>query len=665
MNSKWIGLFLWVMVMATTGYGQQKESRVKDWGIPQAGAPLNVTYTPDGGPLQGRKVIKGIIYLYNNYKWAVDDLDLIYQNKSWVGKYPLPANCAFFAIKFVAEEDHKIVASDNNGDFGFLATTIGKNNGKLPGGSLAWGIFRKPEFNKAPQGYFDKANISDEAIEMWVRKEMKDYPRNVPVFFDVYLAMLKLSKPEEFPVLARRNLQKLAALPDLTEQTYQIIYDSYNFLLKDKAAADSVKAVILQKFPNGKMQRMAGMVQTNSALTASSGVEPVAAFLKRFPVREYRKDSVLTQNYIYYNFYRQLGTYFFDSARFDELRVFIPEMDFQSLNEVYRFNVTRAFLSKRVPLEKIYPIAKILIDSAISKKSDGSFMQETTYTPKQANYLASVQLDQRLYLHIRILHQMQRDKEALAYMNEISLEGKFADADVNEVRISVYRNTGNANLVKPALEAGLRVNKATPVMLQELKAMYLKDKGDTLGYESYLSKLKEKSLVDQDKQHVISNMIKQPVKSFMLKDLSGKNVNTALLKDQIIVLDFWATWCYPCKMAFPGMQMLVDHYENDQKVAFYFISTMERKASYKEDIAKYLKTSGFRFNVLFDDKNPATGRNDRVFKTMTPFFNSSAIPRKVVIKNGLIRYTSEGYNGSPSGLFDELSYVIEILKSEK
>jgi len=265
MNSKWIGLFLWLMVIASTGYSQQTKSRVKDWGVPHAGEALNIVYNADGGPLAGRPVVKGIIYMYNNYRWAVDDLNLHFKNKNWEGSYRLPANCAFFAIKFVAEEDHNVVAADNNNDLGFVATTVGKSNTKLPGGSLAWGTFRKPSLNKAPQGYFDKANISDEALEMWVRKEMKDYPGNVPVFFDVYLAMLKLTKPEEYEVLAKRNLQKLAALPNLSEGTYQIIYDAYNFQLKDKGTADSIKAVIFQKFPKGWMQRLAAMQKTNAA----------------------------------------------------------------------------------------------------------------------------------------------------------------------------------------------------------------------------------------------------------------------------------------------------------------------------------------------------------------------------------------------------------------
>jgi len=46
-------------------------------------------------------------------------------------------------------------------------------------------------------------------------------------------------------------------------------------------------------------------------------------------------------------------------------------------------------------------------------------------------------------------------------------------------------------------------------------------------------------------------------------------------------------------------------------------------------------------------------------------FNDSGIPRKVILKDGVMRYTSGGYCGSPSKLADEISYVIELLKAEK
>ena len=45
---------------------------------------------------------------------------------------------------------------------------------------------------------------------------------------------------------------------------------------------------------------------------------------------------------------------------------------------------------------------------------------------------------------------------------------------------------------------------------------------------------------------------KQAKLSFSFKDLTGKTVSLSNFKGKVILLDFWATWCVPCKQEIPG-----------------------------------------------------------------------------------------------------------------
>ena len=166
-------------------------------------------------------------------------------------------------------------------------------------------------------------------------------------------------------------------------------------------------------------------------------------------------------------------------------------------------------------------------------------------------------------------------------------------------------------------------------------------------------------------EEIKENIVKLPIELFAMKDLDGNTVDLSRMKGKILVLDFWATWCAPCKASFPGMQMAVDKYADDENVEFFFIATMETNPDYKVEIRKFLKSKGFNMNVLLDNTAQGAKSNDVVYSRYCKDFHFSGIPQKLIVDgDGYLRYRSTGYHGSPSALVDEISFVIEYLKNK-
>jgi thiol-disulfide isomerase/thioredoxin len=115
---------------------------------------------------------------------------------------------------------------------------------------------------------------------------------------------------------------------------------------------------------------------------------------------------------------------------------------------------------------------------------------------------------------------------------------------------------------------------------------------------------------------------------FSVKDLQGRAISSADLRGKVVLIDFWATWCQPCKKEMPGYQKLVDRYGSRgfAVVGFKFDTMMDT-----EDPVAFAKRIGVRYPlaVATNDLKQKFGGIEGLPTTM--LYDRQGILRKKVI----------------------------------
>jgi peroxiredoxin len=82
---------------------------------------------------------------------------------------------------------------------------------------------------------------------------------------------------------------------------------------------------------------------------------------------------------------------------------------------------------------------------------------------------------------------------------------------------------------------------------------------------------------------------------FTLQSLQGSSVTLSNLRGQVVVIDFWASWCDPCEESMPHLQEIHDQYA-DQGVVVLAINEEESRGV----VAQFIEDEEYTFTVLLD-----------------------------------------------------------------
>src|SRR5260221_5869650 len=133
--------------------------------------------------------------------------------------------------------------------------------------------------------------------------------------------------------------------------------------------------------------------------------------------------------------------------------------------------------------------------------------------------------------------------------------------------------------------------------------------------------------------------------NFASKSDSGRNVRLSELRGQVVLINFWASWCGPCRQELPLLNTVYTKYR-----AADFVGLAVNVDDNRKDADAMLKRLDLRFPILFDSN-----------KSVARLYGVDTMPARLLIdRDGRVRYVHRGYYSGYERKYEQ--QVRELLK---
>ncbi|OGV11176.1 MAG: hypothetical protein A3J84_03990, partial [Ignavibacteria bacterium RIFOXYA2_FULL_37_17] len=544
----------------TVSYAQANKNFSFKPEKPKAGEKITVTYIPDGSKLANATNVTMLIHAYGKNIYYSDEVVLQKEGKSWEGTFTTADTCAGVVLRFTDGMEY-----DNNGTKCFPIRFYGAEGklAKYASAGLAVGYvnwFGAFELDPDPETAFK-----------FFQEELSLYPSSKKDFFFMYnSAYSKVDKEKAAEYLKNEAVNFEKTLTQ-SEEDLSFLIQLYR-AMKAKDKVDATQALLLEKYPTGTGAEMIKFNEAYGMKDAVKKSELANKFKEQFPNSQY-------------------VAYLFP----DPSQALIQAGKYEEAYEAIKNNPKATSVLYNTLAWAMYEKdANLLLAEKAASKGIGLLVTEVqTSLAKRPPYYSENQWKKLMkssgYAIIdtygAILLKLGENAEALKYMTQAYEMNGGKSADVNERYAQALLLNGKFDEAGKNLEKFISSGKGTAGMKELIKQTYVKSKGTESGCDNYLSALEsdaKKSAMDEMKK----KMINEPAPKFTLVGLDGKNVSLNELKGKTVIIDFWATWCGPCKASFPGMQKAVEKFANDPNVKFLFVNTWENNVDDKKKNAQ-------------------------------------------------------------------------------